>query len=116
MLLGVGRHTLRILPAIWRRRVRGEARLDFMSEDHHRIRELVVKELPRVAKPLPPSTIAERLDLPEGRVVALLDDLERHLTFLFRDEHGAVTWAYPVTVEQTPHHMTFSTGEHTHAA
>ena len=102
ILLGVGRHTLRIPPTIWRRRVRGEAKLNFMSEDHHRVREFVVKELPRVAKPLPPSTIAGRLDLPEGQVVALLNDLEQHMTFLFRDEHGAVSWAYPVTVDETP--------------
>ena len=29
---------------------------------------------------------------------------------------GAVTWAYPVTVDQTPHHLTFNTGEKIYAA
>jgi hypothetical protein len=44
-------------------------------------------------------------------VVTILDELEAHLTFVFRNEAGAVTWAYPVTVDETPHHATFSTGE-----
>ena len=49
-------------------------------------------------------------------VVSILDELERKLTFLYRDGAGAVVWAYPVTVEQTPHRITFSTGEQIYAA
>ena len=116
VLLGLGRTMLPIPSAIWRRHVPGGAHLEFMSQDHHRVREFVVKELPCVAEPLSPGTIAERLNLPQERVVRLLDDLERHMTFLFRNNRGLVTWAYPVTVEQTQHHMSFSTGERVDAA
>jgi hypothetical protein len=49
-------------------------------------------------------------------VNAILDELEKHMTFLFRDEQGAVAWAYPVTVDRTPHHVTFDTGEQVYAA
>jgi hypothetical protein len=49
-------------------------------------------------------------------VNTILDDLEKKLTFLFRNEEGAVAWAYPVTVDKTPHHLTFSTGEQLYAA
>jgi hypothetical protein len=45
------------------------------------------------------------------RVVAVLDDLERHLFFVVRDAAGAVAWAFPVTVARTPHRLRFSTGE-----
>ena len=38
------------------------------------------------------------------------------MTFLFRDNHGRVVWAYPVTVEKTPHHVRFDTGEELYAA
>ena len=38
------------------------------------------------------------------------------MTFLFRNSQGAVTWAYPVTVEPTPHRVAFSTGEEVYAA
>jgi hypothetical protein len=60
--------------------------------------------------------IAQALDLPLARVVEILADLEQHMTFLFRDEQGAVVWAYPVTVERTPHHVTFESGEQIYAA
>jgi hypothetical protein len=101
---------------VWQKHVRGGARLDFMSEDHHRVRNYAVRELPRIAVPLPPERIAQALDLPLVRVVELLEDLERHMTFLFRDEQGAVVWAYPVTVERTPHRITFDSGEQAYAA
>jgi hypothetical protein len=92
------------------------ARLAFMTEEHHRVRNFVVRELPRVASPLTPEFITASLNLSAGRVKAILDDLEKHMTFLFRNEQGAVVWAYPVTVEPTPHRVGFSTGERLYAA
>jgi hypothetical protein len=44
-------------------------------------------------------------------VQAILEELERNLLFLVRGESGAVAWAFPVTVEPTPHRLNFSTGE-----
>ena len=92
------------------------AELAFMTADHHRVRNFVVSELPKAGAPLPPELIASRLDLPVEGVVTLLDDLEKHMTFLFRNPQGAVEWAYPVTVAQTPHKVTFSSGEKLYAA
>jgi len=114
--MGIGHHTLPIPRFIWQRGVRGDAGLGFMTEDHHLIRNFVVTELPRVGEPLSPEFIAHALNLPLDQVVRILDDLERHMTFLFRNEQGAVAWAYPVTVDQTPHRVTFSTGERVNAA
>jgi len=118
LLLGMGRKLLPVPPLIWRRVLQHEigADLGFMSPDHHRIRNFVVLELPRASRPLTPEAVAAALDLPADRVVSMLDDLEQHMTFLFRNEEGAVTWAYPVTVDETPHRITFSTGEQVHAA
>jgi hypothetical protein len=116
IFLGVGRHTVPIPSLIWQRQARSEAHLDFMSKDHHRVRNFVVLELPRAGQPLSPEFIGRALDLPVDQVVPILDDLERHMTFLYRNEQGAVVWAYPVTVEPTPHRMTFSTGEQVYAA
>jgi hypothetical protein len=42
--------------------------------------------------------------------------LEQHLTFLFRNKQGSVVWAYPVTVDPTPHRVTFNTDEQINAA
>ncbi len=94
----------------------GQGQLAFMTPEHHRVRNLVVRELPRIAKPLTPDWIASQVNLPGEAVVAILDDLEKHLTFVFRNAEGAVVWAYPVTIEPTVHRMTLSTGEQTYAA
>lgn len=116
VFLGWRRFMLPIPGPIWRSRVKSHADLEFMSETHHRIRNFVVMALPREARPLTPEFIARSLNLPVERVIPLLEDLEEHMTFLYRDQDGAVTWAYPVTVEQTPHRLSFSTGEQIYAA
>jgi hypothetical protein len=116
LLLGLGRYMIPIPRMLWERVVKAEARktragLSFMSEDHHRVRDFAVLELARSGAPLAPETIAESLDLPVPRVVSILEELEKHLTFVFRGDQRVVTWAYPVTVDQTPHRARFNTGE-----
>lgn len=117
----MGRFMVPIPSFIWKRQVRGKAqatraRLDFMSEEHHRVRELAVRELPRVGGPISPELIAEDIGLPRPQVVGILDDLEKRLTFLCRNEAGAVEWAYPVTAHETPHQITFKSGERLYSA
>lgn len=121
ILLGVGHWMVPIPPVLWHRRVSRGARdlkasLGFMSPEHHLVRDFAVRELPRLGKPMLPEYFERNLNLPLSRVIAILEDLERHMTFLFRNEEGAVTWAYPVTVERTPHHVTLNTGEQVYAA
>ncbi len=121
LLLGWGRLLLRIPGPIWQQEIARSARareksLAFMTPDHHRVRDFVVRELPCIAGPIPPETIAERLDLEQEHVNSILDELEQRLTFLYRNEQGAVAWAYPVTVVPTPHQVSFSTGEQIYAA
>ena len=116
LLLGVGRTLIPIPGFMWRRLMMSRGRetsaaIGFMSEAHHRVRDFVVLELPRAGVPLSPESIGEALDLDIARVQYILDQLEKHLLFLFRNDHGAVTWAYPVTVDETPHRASLSTGE-----
>jgi hypothetical protein len=121
ILLGRGRQMLEIPREMWEQHLaeapqHSQARLSFMSEAHHRVRYFAVRELPRHGKPIAPEAIAQALQLPRGQVEALLDELERGLFFLVRNPQGAVAWAYPVTVEPTPHRLSFSTGERAYAA
>ncbi len=121
LLMGIGRHMIPVPRFVWHRQVSRGARrlkesLSFMSGDHHRIRYFLVRELPRRAAPIPPEYVSQQLDMPLARVNSVLEELEKHLTFLFRNSQGAVAWAYPVTADRTPHHVVFSTGEQTHAA
>lgn len=116
ILLGLGRWMIPIPGVIWRRVVRSNASqaargLQFMTPDHHRVRDFAVDRLFRAGTPLPPDEIARSLGLSSKRTGEILDDLERHLTFLFRSAGPDVTWAYPVTVEKTPHHALASTGQ-----
>lgn len=116
LLLGIRRSTIALPRWIWQRQVHGGKMLGFMTEDHRRIRNWVVTELPRAGEPLAPERIAQQLNLPLDRVVSIVDDLEKRMTFVFRNAEGAVEWAYPVTAAQTPHRMTCSSGERFHAA
>ncbi len=91
-------------------------RLRFMATDHHRVRYFVVEELARRNRPLSIGTISEALRLAPEVVRGIVEELERRLFFLVRNEDGEVSWAYPVTVDRTPHRLTFSTGERLHGA
>lgn len=118
LLAGIGRFVLPVPSFVWRRQVaktaaRVTAALRFMTPEHHRVRDFVVAELPRAAAPLAPATIAARVGLDERRVVAILDELERRLMFLYRDAAGRVEWAYPVTAARTPHQLKLLPGGET---
>jgi hypothetical protein len=121
LLKGLWKLMIPIPGPLWESRVVAarrdiQASLGFMGEDHHAVRNFVVRELPTEGKPLSPELVAGRLDLPVERVKAILDELEAHMTFCFRNSEGHVTWAYPVTVDETPHRVTFSSGETLYAA
>jgi len=121
ILFGFWKSIIRIPRLIWQSEVSRDAKeipnkLDFMTENHHRIRDYVVLEIPRLREPITPEMISESLILDRERVNTILSELERNMTFLFRDQRGAVTWAYPVTVDRTPHQVTFRSGEQIYAA
>lgn len=121
LLIGIRRFMFGIPRPLWQNQIednakRTRAHLRFMTAEQHAVRDFAVRELPRVGKPLSPNFIASQLNLPVTRVNEILDKLERKKTFLFRNADGAVVWAYPVTVEQTPHRVTFSTGEQVYSA
>jgi hypothetical protein len=88
-----------------------------MTDDHHRVRNFVVRELPRnQGKALSTEEISRSLDLPLDRVVAILEELQKNLFFLVLNEVGEVSWAFPVTSDWTPHRLSFSSGEQVFAA
>ncbi len=120
-MIGLWRYILKLPPFLWEKQValatkKFEAENSFMSGEHRLVHHFVVKELPYAGKPLSPERIATTLGLALSHVNTILDDLETHLTFLFRNDTGNVVWAYPVTVEKTPHQVRFQTGEHVYAA
>jgi hypothetical protein len=121
VLIGHGREMTEISCEDWenglaRAPARFQERLKFMSTEHHLVRNFVVRELPIAVKPLSAEFIAARLNLSLSRVQEILDELEKNLTFIFRNDQGDVLWAYPVTAAPTPNQITFDTGEELYAA
>jgi len=121
LLKGIWKYMMPVPPFLWQRQIRkmgdkARARTAFMTADHHRVRNFVVKALPFSGAPLAPAAIAENAELPLAKVNQILDDLEREKFFLFRNENGEVVWAYPVTADPTPHRATFPDGEQIFAA
>lgn len=122
ILLGSEERIIEVSDTDWRQhlaeaRVRGQERLRFMTPDHHLVRNVVVRSLPgNRGRPLTPEAIARAAGLSLERTETILGDLERHLFFLVRNAAGQVNWAFPVTVDATPHRVTFSTGEQLFAA
>ena len=121
VLVGKGPHFEEIPRDSWEEEVAIRSQhipavLDFMTREHHLVRNMVVKEIAHKATPVSSEEISTRLNMSQPQVIALLDDLERNLFFLVRDSRGDVSWAFPVTAEKTPHKLTFNTGEKPHAA
>jgi hypothetical protein len=121
ILIGRGRLLTSIPRSKWQEQLSRvpaamKIRLSFMTRQHHLVRYFVVRSLPRVGRPIPPEMIAGKLTIPLPRVNAILSELEEKLFFLVRDEHGHVSWAYPVTADKTQHHLSIDTGERIYAA
>ena len=121
VLVGRGREISEIPRGMWKQDLiqvpeHTKTRLSFMSEDHHLVRYFVVREIPLGGVPIQPEVIAKALQLSSARVNTILDELEKNLFFLVRDDQGSVSWAYPVTAEITSHRLSFSTGERLYGA
>jgi Alkylmercury lyase len=121
ILLGRGQTILTAPEALWKGHLaqlpaHSQERLSFMTGAHHQIRYLAVRELGNRGRSVEPAFIAEQTGLPLEKVNAILAELERNLFFLVRNEGGAVAWAFPLTVEPTPHRLYFSYGERLYGA
>ncbi len=121
LMLGLWRYVLHVPPFIWQKQIeKGKRRFETeygkMPKDFRNVHHFVVRELPRIGKPLPEGMIAGELGIAIDRVRTALDYLEKRMTYLYRNKAGEVIWAYPVTVEKTPHRIAFNTGEELYAA
>jgi hypothetical protein len=121
LMLGLWRYTINVPPFLWQKQIaQGKRKFEkehgSLSEEKRLIHHFVVRELPRNGKPLSPELISSKLGFPADHVKDALDYLEKRMTFLYRNKDGDVVWAYPVTVDKTPHKITFNTGEQLYAA
>jgi len=121
VLVGRGEHITTISRSEWEQELEDapafiRRRLDFMSPEHHAVRNFVVQELPRLGKPVSIDRISQALRLSRKRTTEIVEDLEKNLFFLARRDGPEISWAFPVTVDETQQHLVFSTGERLDAA
>ena len=121
LMVSVWRLILRLPPALGRKRVgkfaeRAGEVVGAVSAQHRAVHHFVVRELPRLGRPMPPQHIADGLGLSLPTVIEILADLEARKAFLIRNGDGEVEWAFPVTAEATPHRIRFKSGETLYAA
>ncbi len=92
-------------------------RLAFMTPAHHRVRNAAVRGLPgNSGRPLSMSQLAAAAGVPEATTRAIAAELERNLFFVVRQDDDHVSWAFPVTSDQTPHEVILGTGERIYGA
>lgn len=121
LMLGLWRCIIHVPPFLWKKQIaKGRKKIQTvyagLSSETRQIHHFCVRELPVQGVPLSSDFISESLGLAPDLVDASLDELEQKMTFLFRNPQKQVTWAYPVTVDRTPHRIFFDSGEQLYAA
>ena len=111
--LGTGRRMIPLPVALVKYMVRKQAKkatnaLARLTDDHHRVRDFVVRELHRRRESFSPAFISQQLNLTLEQTQIILDDLERGMVFLFRAGGEEVVWAYPATRAETPHKIVYA--------
>ena len=121
MNVGWQRHMLRLPAAVGRRRAAAVAKrarsiMEELSDENRALHRFLVTELPVVGAPLTTEWIGGERGVPASNVAEQLDELGERKALIARNRDGDVTWAYPVAVEPTAHHLSFRSGERLYAA
>lgn len=92
------------------------AKAGLLSEEEQRVHHFVVEKMAVAKEPITAEIVSEELALPVETVERTIGKLEGLKTFLFRGDGKGINWAYPLSLENTGHRMTASTGESFYAA
>jgi hypothetical protein len=105
--LGIGKRLVPVPEFIFRPMVRRDAQKiasrPALEPDQRRVQHFAVREIPRRHEAIAPEVLAAELDLALDEVLQILDELELRMTFLCRRGGERVSWAYPVTSDETQH-------------
>lgn len=121
VMMGLWRYVVNVPEGLWKKQMgsavrRFDRKLGKMPEDVRKVHRFAARTLPGHGRPLSAGAIARGLGMAEADVVSCLEYLETQMTYLYRSRGREVTWVYPVTVDETPHKVFFSTGETLYAA
>ena len=121
MLMGIGKFMIPIPRVISSKGLekgvsRARAKADLLSPEERTIHHFIVNRMTKTKIPLTAEQVGKELDLPVDRVEATIDKLEVLKTFIYRSDGKGINWAYPLSLENTGHKITASTGERFFAA
>jgi len=112
--LGVGKRMVPVPEFIFRPMVKRDtkkiAARPALEPNQRRVQHFAVREIPRRRRAIAPEVFAAELGLPLEEVLQILDELEQRMTFLCRRDGEEVSWAYPVTSDETPHQVRIDGG------
>ena len=121
MFMGIGSFMVPIPLVISKRGLEkgvsgAKAKAGLLSEEERRVHHFVVKKMAVANGPITAELISEELGISLEKVGKIIDKLEDLKTFLYRSDGKGINWAYPLSLENTGHKMTVSTGEEFSAA
>ena len=121
MLMGIGGFMVPIPGMIsgigLKKSVEGiKARAALLSVEERRVHHFIVRKMAVVTEPITAELVSGELGLSLETVKNTIDKLEEMKTFLCRSDGPGVDWAYPLSLDNTGHRMTASTGERFFAA
>ena len=121
MYMGIGKYLIPIPLVISNKGLEkgvsgAKTKAGLLSEEERKVHHFVVKKMASVEQPIKAELIAGETSLPVDEVVKAIDKLEGLKTFLYRSDGREINWAYPLSLDDTGHRMTVSTGEQFSAA
>ena len=121
MLMGIGKFMVPIPRVIASKGLEkgvsgARAKADLLSPEERKIHHFIVSRMAGTKTPLTVEQVGSELDLPVDRVAETIEKLEELKTYLYRSDGNGINWAYPLSLEDTGHQMTGSTGERFFAA
>jgi len=87
-----------------------------LSNEERRVHHFIVLKMAVVKDPITTELIAVELEMPNDRVLEIINKLESLKTFIYRSDGKGINWAYPLTLENTGFRITASSGEQFFAA
>jgi len=121
MLMGIGRFMIPIPQVISNKGLEkgasgARAKAKLLSEEERHVLYFVVKKMAVAKEPITAELVSEELGIEVNRVEEIIDKLEGMKTFLYRSDSKGITWAYPLSFDNTGHEISASTGERFFAA
>jgi len=93
-----------------------KANADSLTIEERRVHHFVVMKMAVAKSPITTDLISDDLEMPNDKVIEIIEKLESLKTFIYRTDGKGIDWAYPLSLENTGFKMTASTGEQFYAA